>query len=364
MDAAQLRLCERILEGVETKDAEKFTIGTVVKNTKHEELSPSKELLQLVDKLGGTKFLPRAPAKRMTFELHNTTTELANAMRRTYCGEMEIFALTCDEESIDTDDVFIIPHEICNRINLVPIRQIAGLEMELDVRNDTPHDIIIYTDALREVGGYAKEKAADLFSHTIPLMYLKPSCYIKITKIRSTLSIGRENACHTLPGRMGYKCIELDHADSRIARGEKLQIKSSLNVHPTMYQLTVPWQRWIEPRRVVQMITESLTAKLTKIKTSIAEASQVPYYSGVVDIYIEHGAHIFKLHNETQTVGSLMSRYAYELDPSVKNVSCSREHESHEYVIVRVKHGGALELMLRAVDVALAEVKAIDDAFR
>jgi hypothetical protein len=267
----------------------------------------------------------------------------------------------CDEQYIETDDMHIINHELCVTIGLVPIQQVAGIEYMLDVHNNTPIIMTVYSGDLQEVVDGkttgSEDRGALHFSHTIPIAYLRPNRTLKIGGIRSQLGTG---GSHTLPGHMHFDCIELIEAE---AIADASSVPQSLSVHPSKYVLTVPWQRQISPDDAMLMVVRNLAGRVARVRGSIEAAKQLPYHSNIVDISVVGGVHELKLCEETFTVGTMMSWYAYVLDPTIELVNCRQVHESHNYVVVKMRHPAALELALRACDYVLEEIGAVAAAF-
>ena len=61
---------------------------TTIKNIKVSEYPISQDTLELCKQLNVLQYVPKTIPKDISFELHNTTTEMANAIRRCMNSEL------------------------------------------------------------------------------------------------------------------------------------------------------------------------------------------------------------------------------------------------------------------------------------
>lgn len=130
-------------------------MSTQVRNIVETKYTLSKETRELVKRLGVEKYLPPEIPKGVSFELHGTTTELANALKVCMNGELEVLCMEFDENSTDgltTDDRFIKKHELAKRIKLIPIRQISDMRFTVNVKNRSDEILPVYAKSIREKG--------------------------------------------------------------------------------------------------------------------------------------------------------------------------------------------------------------------
>ena len=277
---------------------------------------------------------------------------LANALRRTLHSEISILALTFEEKDLRTDDVYIIPHELTLRLGLIPIRQVTGTRFTLDVRNDTDVITPVFSSQLREVG----EKAPDeMMAGGFILTYLRPGKRLTISKIYAIDGVAyKDGARFSLPGKMSYSIpppVDGAPRPSSLAGPLRHTIK-----------MTVPRQKYFDPRHAIKTAALTLTSKLYNISRALTDAP-VDYYSSDIEAVYISGSATYKLLGETVTIGNLICAYGYEVDPSIVNISCARHHPSFPYVVISVSHSDPRGVMAAAIKAALSDLKTIVDAF-
>ena len=163
----------------------------------------SQETKEKCQALNVAKYLPATVPQSMSFELHNTPPELANAIRRVMKHELDVLCLTF--ESIDTNDGYIHETELKPKITMIPIRQISGVEFYIDITNYTDEIIQVYSAHLRPRGNTPN----NMFSKSFVIADLRPGKSIKIDKIYTIHGQSYiDGAKFTFPGPTGFKCLD------------------------------------------------------------------------------------------------------------------------------------------------------------
>ena len=67
--------------------------------------------------------IPELNKKSITFDLINSNEAFANGIRRTFNDELLVKSLDINIYDLKTDDKYILPDNIIERINLIPILQ-------------------------------------------------------------------------------------------------------------------------------------------------------------------------------------------------------------------------------------------------
>jgi DNA-directed RNA polymerase subunit L len=363
-------------------------MSTTVKNIKKNEYPIPKDTIELCKKLGVLKHLPTTVPRDVSFELHNTTTEMANALRRCINSELEVLTMDFDPKDFESDDSFIVLHELIKRITYIPIRQIFGVTFKVNVYNKTDEIIPVYSRSIVE-SGFKKDKKnknenpddkkirkdkqsnetehkEKMFSETFILTYLRPGKRLVINNIHITAGVSFKNsAAFSFPGKVTYKCLDLPSPSTGDAEGKDGEViipESSMMTEPTRYRLGVPRQKYIDPVHIVKMALKTLEGKLDKIHRVVKEASENFYSSDMEINYLKDRAS-FKIFGETYTVGNLLSRYGLMVDKTITNIHCIKLHPSFNYVTVEIHHVSPQKIMLLAIDLVKEELKKISAAF-
>ena len=348
-------------------------MSTTVKNIKKNEYPIPKDTIELCKKLGVLKHLPTTVPRDVSFELHNTTTEMANALRRCINSELEVLTMDFEPKDFESDDSFIIFHELRKRITYIPIRQIFGVTFKVNVHNKTDEIIPVYSRSIVESGfkkdkkkKNEKEHKEKMFSETFILTYLRPGKRLVINNIHTTSGVSfKHSAAFSFPGKVTYKCLDLPDpstGEEEAKDGEVIIPASSMMTEPTRYRLGVPRQKYIDPVHIVKMALKTLEGKLDRIHRVVKEASENFYSSDMEINYLKDRAS-FKIFGETYTVGNLLSRYGLMVDKTITNIHCIKLHPSFNYVTVEIHHASPQKIMLLAVDLVKEELKKIGAAF-
>ena len=99
----------------------------------------SKDLENIKKQLGFdiTELLPKKPYNKVSFNIKDTNSSFANAIRRVLVSEIPVWSLVIDEKLFETNDPFIRFDDFGERINCLPIHQsylnkISGKENSKD----------------------------------------------------------------------------------------------------------------------------------------------------------------------------------------------------------------------------------------
>lgn len=342
---------------------------TVVKNIKRTEHKVPKYILDIAKKANTLHLLPKKTPISLSFELHNTTTELANAIRRTINGELKILRLNVELDDIKTNDPFIIKDILIKNIKHIKIDQIRGRKFKLNVYNDTNHIIDVCSNEIKNVD---KKNNNLSFDNTIALIELRPGCNIQINNI--TIKEGSvyedDDASFSFDGNCRYKCMELNKIDYKKMLDDRFKNdikreknKSSMNCNPTTYRLEVSRQRFIEPSEIFKMALKTIDNKLNIIRGDIKQSMDVKnnekFYSPKLEIIKSNNITELKLKNETETIGELLVKYIYLIDTSILKLDCLHKHPTDKFIIIHIKYNDPKNIIVLAIDNIKKEISKI-----
>jgi DNA-directed RNA polymerase subunit L len=348
-------------------------MSTTVKNIKKTAYPIPLDTIELCTKLGVLKYLPKTVPSGISFELHNTTPELVNALRRCINSELEVLIMDFDANDLSSDDNFIITHELRKRINYIPIRQIFAMTFNVNVYNNTDEIIPVYSHSIK-VSKSEKKKAPvekkeeqknmeALFSETFILTYLRPGKRLVIENIHVVSGQAyKKHAAFSFEGRVGFKCLDIPDKPVVEKKDGSVLKPSSMNIEPENYKLTIPRQKYIDTVHIVKMGLKSLDTKLNKIYKIVKDANE-NFYSSEMEInYLKNKA-VFKIYEETNTIGHLLSKYGYKVDTTIENIHCIKLHPSFNYIIVEIYHADPHKIMLLAIEMIKKELINIGGSF-
>lgn len=312
------------------------------------------DAMKLFEHLKILDYVPKNVPKSLSFELHNTSTEVANAFRRCINSELDILIMYFEDQDLSCTDPFIIPREIQKAINLIPIKQISDATFSINVVNQTNDIIYVMSSDIKENGNSTEDK----FGHTFVIADLNPGHEFKINPIKVKSGAGfKDGAAFSYPERVGYECLDIEGKDDS-------EIKSTLEVEPTKFRLTVQNQQQDDPRNIVKRAAKTLEQKLDVISRliSTSESSSIRS-SNKMEISKTKDNVNYKIYDETYTIGNLIVKHIVDIDPSIEAVSCFKEFTSHDFIILKVAHTNANDIVKKAIEQAKKEVMAVGNAF-
>jgi hypothetical protein len=137
------------------------------------------------------KFLPKILfPKHMEFQISGVSNAVSNAIRRTIACELLVSGLHAEYESIQTNDMLIIPEMLVKRFRMIPIDQTTPLDAIFELTATNTTDIVrdVKSSEIRIVSpGKGTKERPQLkklpFNETFTLFTLEAGKSIKIENI-------------------------------------------------------------------------------------------------------------------------------------------------------------------------------------
>ena len=169
--------------------------------------------IDYMEKIIGIKKLPLADTY-ISIEISDISTAYINAIRRTGLNKIIGYCLTIpiDNDWNETNDNFIIPQFISQRLNLIPLKPniesfYKSIKFDLIIENNTSENIDIYTKDLKLVSGYLPEP---IFNPTFKICTLFSGKKIVIKNIYISTGIGKDNASYQIIKRPAYTHLDIE----------------------------------------------------------------------------------------------------------------------------------------------------------
>ncbi|MGL5935424.1 MAG: hypothetical protein ACRCZI_07350 [Cetobacterium sp.] len=351
----------------------------IVKNIQESELDLRKELKNLnnasmqkilkyasKDKL--ETFLPIKSKKTVSFELHESNTDLANSIRVCLEDEIETFSFDFDEyHDLDTDDLYILCDFIKKQIDLLPINQQLDYnsKFELYKKNDSDEIIDVLTDDIYISGNSNKYKISDVVNNDIPICKLRPNKYIKI----SNIVISKGNAItdagkYKLLSNVSYKIID---ADLLNATPLKTTGTSSLMTNPKKFVISYSTHRNIDkPKEVMEMCCDTLINRLKRISDEMKNIknSDDIYSSDVITLKTTKNTKEILISNEYLSIVSLITRYAFILtNNEIEFITPAILHPEKEIGVIKLVHPEFSSLIQNSCKKIISDLEVVKKAF-
>jgi len=170
------------------------------------------------------KLLPKQIYQKISFYLTDINTAIANAIRRIIIEELEVKCLDFEIKDLDTSENYIIPDELHDKINYIPILQTIepefgsmlkssdlsrieqSLEFNLNLSNNTPNLMIVRAGDLT-----CSNKHVNIHE-VVPSSYiltsLRPGRYINLKKIKVISGQGYKHSRFSLTSTYEYAPID------------------------------------------------------------------------------------------------------------------------------------------------------------
>lgn len=349
------------------------------------------------------KWLP-SPHRGIAFELHNANTAIANALRRAPMREVRTKALYYDALSIETNEEYIKPHELLDRIRLIPLSQ------------DCPDDAVFSLDVANTTEAFTVDVlASDIkggekyFNPQFRIATLHQGKYLRIPRITVRPGFGSEHACWSLTEEVTYKPLDYEDVAILTPRGviqhqmvsseelrallqknkitipagkEPLFVMSPHQLHkvkiaerfvpveknipaqlstvarPRAFALSFMFYT-VEPRRGMHMICDAILERLQRV----AEELEKPESTQVRITRKDDLVH-FYISGETFTLGNLIRLAVFDLDPEVSLVNMRLEHALNNAIIINIRHPDAVGLFKSALTRCAKDFEQIRAAFK
>lgn len=315
------------------------------------------------------KYLPNKPKESVLFELHNTTSDMANTIRRFLCDEIYVYSMTLNEYDIKTNDAFILNDYIKKKIESIPIMQdmekydIDKFTINLYFENITTNCMNIYTRDFEILYDNKPYSGDDFFSNNINIFSLKPAKKIKITNIKITKGIAKDDANKfLLLSNIKYKIL-----DSEPLYKTKLKKtgESSLNSNPSKFLFKLTNHRNIKPKKILNMCFDEIIKRFDVINSDIKniKESDMSYISELIKLASIGKFKLIYLINEYWTIANVISRYCYLQDKDIDFVCSSIIHPTTEISIIKIKHKNYLKVITNAIEHIIKDIKKIKSYF-
>lgn len=325
------------------------------------------------------------PEVKITFEIHNTSPSFANALRRTIIDELPLYSLTCELDKIRSSDRKLITatDSITRRLELIPLSQDpakkaidSGLQFSIIKVNNTSNsipvtsaDIIVRQPDSKKI---IKKNEAIIptisnlkyFSDKIIICELDKGKYLHIDNITIFSKKNRELSIGGQIHSFVYVPIEHEKQLNPISGLNPME-PSSLTVQPSKYRLGFT-MNYVStpPMYIIKLACQELISRLNVIKNEIGESDgDIPYYSDVLEITKPEKIIHYKIMNESYTIGRMLFKYGFDIDPSIPFITNANEHALIYTTIIKIIHPDSQKLLTKAIDNIIADLNIVFKSF-
>jgi len=304
-------------------------------------------VLELLSKTSGVHTI--------SFELNNVDASVANAIRRCVRDETPKRVMTFNVSDVETNSPFILTHleDIINRFKLIPITQSIPMDavMTYSAENNTDEEYVsIYTDQLKGNNNYCDT--------TYKIGNLNSYQYFRIKKITVIEGRGIEHACFQAPIGFTYTPIDytcIDYAMENVVVAvivkntfgeKKRRLVNPGGKYPVpdgydeVITDEIPYYNtnMVEPRdyKISFTFDNHFNGKEYFIKSLLVLIEKLKAAANTTFISVEGDTTTINLPLETATLGMLISRGIYELNPEIAYVCAHNRHLTEPNMEIRI----------------------------
>lgn len=308
--------------------------------------------------------LPLATSK-VEFEIKGISTSIINGIRRVITDEMSGHYLQLSEDSISslTTDKFADHQFINSRLSTMPLRYlisptiIKNLRLSIDITNTSSEQLFIHSgDLIIEEDIDSKKHTTTLdypiFNPTFNLFSIQPGKRVVINNIYITSGLGKDFAGANIACNARYKHLDIEeytkdetHSDEGIMKNFSGYKISSLIATPKHHLFTaiIPATgiNESEINNILIAVCDNIISRLRLISTSIEKINSINgninTTNGIQFTILESTSGLEKgiliIPNETYTIGTILSRAIYDLNPDIAIVTSLVYENKVELVI-------------------------------
>jgi DNA-directed RNA polymerase subunit L len=316
------------------------------------------------------KYIPKNSKYTASFELKDTTSDLANCIRRTLIDEMPVYSMNVSEEDIESDDKFILSDFLKNNLEFIPFLQdindkdAENLSMSLNVVNTTDDTISVYSGDIIVTDGQKKIlDNSKYFTKTIAIIKLRPGKTLTIKNINIVAGIGKyDSGKFILLSNISYEILDVIPLEENKYNTTG---QSSLNSNPQHFKIGFTTHRNINIKKIMPRCCDTISKTLLGIQSELnnIKESDLVYFSDLIELETIVDVKCFHFKNEYWTIANIISRYCYLVFPDIQFVCSSIIHPSNEESIVKVRHPEAIKIIKTSIKKILSDIDIIKQSF-
>lgn len=291
---------------------------------KYKAMTPSISITQLANHkidLSKTKWkhleslVPKVLNKKWEININDANPPIANAIRRGFISEIPVkhMTISLNNKDIVSTDPYIVNEMIRKRLEMIPIDQSIPDDsvLSLKIENTSDNVVDITSDDLHLNGS-----KSNLIMAGIQICDINAGKALILNNITIKTSYGYNNARCSI-GRVEYH-IEEKHPD------ESELLKSSAASVPTKFKITIDLPGIYDGVSMLKLLISTLIERIDAIDLNRSKEA--------------FGTFSLTIPNESHSIGYLLARYIYDLEPSIDYVAPRTIHPSIREVVVDVRH--------------------------
>jgi hypothetical protein len=354
-------------------------------------LSPYIELMKKNGVKDPVSLLPTTKWQRASFKLSKTYSGMANAVRRVLMEEMLVTCLDFENQTLTTDDDFILADVLLKNINLLPVEQTptdySSKVISLYRYNETNNIIDVKASDIIITKGLSNNKvnntnlvdsknkrvrkttkgSSDNFpidklipNSNITIAYLRPGKFIKLDEITLMHGYGKDDAGRfSLIDNITYEILNIEPYDIYKQTGQR-----SIEYDPDEFRLSFTTSGNVTVKQVAGLLSDTLLKKINNAKERLLEYKKTDqsikyYYAEGCEVTIQDDIYSYKFDGEYVTLSNMLAQRCYILDNTILFCVPAIDRYDNEIAYIRLKHADPTKLLIEACDACITDVKAL-----
>jgi DNA-directed RNA polymerase subunit L len=309
---------------------------------------------------------------KISFELHDANTELANSIRKCILDELTIKSMTFNDNDWASDDKYILSDFLKTNLEHIPINQDQNYDsivIYLYKINTTDDTINIYShDLVMEKhdknGKIVVLPTSDYLAPNIAIIKLQSGKYIKISNIKIITGLTYENA-----GKFAaVSATEYEILDVIPLYQSKAEFSgnSSLVSNPSKFKIGyTTYGNISNPKSILMHCCDTLIERIQLIKNELelvnTKELDIAYFSNKMKIEQDKGILLIYIENESWSVGRLISKYCYLEDSNIPFVTAGIIHPSVNKCCIKIKHLQPIIILKKAIEKIIIDLTIIQN---
>ena len=340
--------------------------------------------------------LPDLNRETISFEIKNSNTAVANSIRRVVNGELEVNCFYLEEDNIDTNEEYIIKSELVKRIRHIPILQETNeTKFTLNINNTTTEKIVVYSSNI----------VPKICSSDFRLCQLRPGKYINIT-ITTKKGYGYEYSCYGLTSNITYKITDYtivsfagpkDIQKKRVKTTELIDlIKKNKLEYDSFKRILIVDKNYVKDKiKDFDIILEENIKTYQNTEIYCRDFYlEIETYGNIDSITMMHNVcnniinriktilhnmeietdtlsiisltekTSIKISGEDYTIGELIRKTIYELNPSISLINTTIEHPLQRSITINIRYTEPLVIFKQACEKIITQFEYIKSCFK
>lgn len=269
----------------------------------------------------------------------NASTPYVNGLRRALLRDVPG---KCLISTIQSTDLYIIDVKVSKTINTLSINQMINLPVlpDITIENNTDYAIII--------------TGRDLFKKWNIHPFFNPTSQITLLNAGKSIEFKNNRIIESIPKSYYPFCLSAGFSYEEIDKKDD----NSFSKYHNKYRLTIRTNGNIPARRLLKLCCTTLIKLLVNTKKTydsflenlmpdINNDNSIP----ITSYYREGDMHIYKIDNESYTLGSLITYEIYNItNGNIKYVSYYADDTTGDTCYIKINHDQHSKLFIQAIN--------------